>query len=64
MNASSQDILCDEFRQGLLTRKEFIELYLKNTVDHSFFVINNNSIKNIDDKNSFYGRLKCPENEV
>lgn len=63
-NGASVEILSDEYRNPILSRKEFIQLYLKNSTDHNFFIINNNSIKDLDDINLLYGRIKVPENEL
>ena len=59
INSSNINLLCDEFRAPIVTKKEFIELYKKCTSNYNFFVINNNSIQDIDDVNNYYGTIKA-----
>ena len=57
-SSMAQSILCDEFCVRI-SKKEFIELYQKNTLNHSFFCINNSSVLS-EDPNELYGCLKAP----
>ena len=60
INSSNINLLCDEFRAPIVTKKEFIELYKKYTSNYNFFVINNNSItEDTDDVNNYYGTIKA-----
>ena len=59
MNSNNIVLLCDEFRAPILDKKQFIELYKMSTSNYSFFVINNNTIKNTDDVNNYYGTIKA-----
>ena len=61
MNRSSQDILADEFLMGNIDKKEFIRLYMKASSNHGFFVINNSSVKDINDIDLLYGRIQTPK---
>ena len=45
---------------GTINKKEFIEMYHRNTTNHGFFLINNNCTKNNDDLDEIYGTLKVP----
>ena len=64
MNTQGLDLLTTEFLFGNLTKKEFIDIYYKNTADYSFLVINNNCTKSNEDVNEIYGQLKVPENLI
>jgi hypothetical protein len=64
MNTQGLELLTSEFLFGNLTKKEFIDIYYKNTADYGFLVINNNCTKSNDDVNELYGNLKVPENLI
>jgi hypothetical protein len=64
MNTQGLDLLTTEFLFGNLTKKEFIDIYYKNTADYGFLVINNNCTKSNEDVNEIYGQLKVPENLI
>jgi hypothetical protein len=59
-NRQSLEILSDEYLFGDVTRKEFQNLYHKNTKDYNFLVINTSSVKNSDDLNEIYGSIRTP----
>jgi hypothetical protein len=60
MNRASQDILCNEFICGEISKEEFLKIYRNSTKDYGFLVINNNSVKDNCDINSLYGSIKTP----
>lgn len=64
MNTQGLDLLSTEFLFGNLSKKDFIDLYYKNTADYGFLVINNNCTKSNDDINEIYGSLRVPENFI
>lgn len=64
MNTQGLDLLTSEFLFGNLTKREFVDLYYKNTADYGFLVINNNCTKSNNDVNEVYGHLKVPENLI
>jgi hypothetical protein len=57
MNEQSIDMLYDEFISHL-KRKEFQELYKKSIVDYNFLIINCNTVKNLNVKDSIYSIIK------
>ena len=61
MNQQGLQLLSSEFLMGDISKKEFIDIYHKNTQDYNFLVINNNSVKD-NDIDKIYGRIKVPEN--
>ena len=61
MNQQGLQFLSSEFLMGDISKKEFIDIYHKNTQDYNFLVINNNSVKD-NDIDKIYGRIKVPEN--
>ena len=61
MNVASREILEKEFNFSNLPPREFIALYNKSTKDYNFLIINCNSVKDIDNLNDLYGKIKCPE---
>ena len=64
MNTQGLDLLSTEFLFGNLSKKDFIDLYYKNTADYGFLVINNNCTKSNDNINEIYGSLRVPENFI
>jgi len=58
LNKNSQQILLQEYQAGDISNDEFLKMYRKFTTDHSFLVINCNSIKDNDDINQIYGSFK------
>ena len=63
MNRQSIQLLADEYLSGDLDRNEFVALYKRSTVDYSFLIINNNSVKD-DNLNNIYGLIKAPSDYV
>ena len=60
LNSANIELMSDEFRCPLISKKEFIILYKKLTSNYNFMVINNNTItKNVDDINEYYGSIKA-----
>ena len=57
-NSQSVDILTDEFN-NTMKPDEFKNLYKKATQNYGFFVINNNSVDDINNQNSIYGILRA-----
>ena len=60
-NNESIEILCSTYLSGKITKKQFIELYDNSTLDYNFFAINCNSVKNRDDLNELYGKIRASE---
>ena len=61
MNTQGLDLLTSEFLMGNISKKEFIQLYYKNTADFGFLIINNNCASSNDNLDEIYGNLKVPE---
>ena len=59
LNAQNISLLCDEFRAPIINKKDFIELYKQCTQNYLFMVINNNTVDDINDINSYYGSIKA-----
>ena len=55
LNSMNVDLLNVEFRAPIINKKDFIELYKQCTQNCSFMIINNNTVDNVDDINSYYG---------
>ena len=64
MNRQSVQLLAEEYLSGDLEKPDFITLYNSKTKDYGFLVINNTSIKDSDDRNQIYGRIKTPAEYV
>ena len=64
MNTQGLDLLTSEFLFGNINKKQFIEMYLRNTSNFGFFIINNNCAKNNDDLDEIYGCLRVPSNFI
>lgn len=60
LNQASIEILAEEFRSGGLDKKQFMQLYNRNTKDYNFLCINNNSTKS-NDISEIYATLKTPQ---
>ena len=60
-NVASREILEKEFNFSNLAPREFIALYNKSTKDYNFLIINCNSVKDIDNLNDLYGKIKTPQ---
>ena len=61
MNTQGLDLLTSEFLMGNISKKDFIQMYYKNTADFGFLIINNNCASSNDNLNEIYGNLKVPE---
>ena len=60
LNTANIELMCEEFRCPLISKKEFINLYKKLSSNYNFMVINNNTItKNVDNINEYYGTIKA-----
>ena len=59
LNASNIEQLCDCYRIPLIDKHEFIQLYKKLTNNYKFMVINNNTVQDSENINSFYGWIKA-----
>ena len=59
MNKASTDLLVDEFLMGNICKQEFLELYHSSSKDYNFFIINCNSVKDNDDLDQIYGKIKA-----
>ena len=59
LNAMNIDLLCDEFRAPIINKKDFIELYKQCTLNYSFMIINNNTVNDVDNINTYYGKIKA-----
>ena len=64
MNTQGLDLLTSEFLFGNLSKKQFIEMYHRNTSNFGFLIINNNCAKNNDDLDEIYGCLRVPSNFI
>lgn len=54
------ELLSDEFRSGTLSKKEFVDMYHRCTVDYYFLLINNTSVKN-NEVSNLYAKIKTPK---
>ena len=61
MNTQGLDLLTSEFLMGNISKKDFIQMYYKNTADFGFLIINNNCASSNDNLDEIYGNLKVPE---
>ena len=59
LNASNIEQLCDSYRVPLINKQEFIQLYKNLTNNYKFMVINNNTVEDSENINSFYGWIKA-----
>ena len=59
LNAQNISLLNDEFRAPIISKKEFIEIYKECTKNFSFMVINNNKVDDVNNVNSFYGKIRA-----
>lgn len=64
MNQQSLDILASEFRYGDIDVNEFKKMFLKNTSNYGFLLINANSAKDNSDLNGIYGCIRTPKEFV
>ena len=64
MNTQGLDLLTSEFLMGNISKKDFIQMYYKNTADFGFLIINNNCASSNDNLDEIYGNLKVPENFI
>lgn len=62
-NRASVELLQQQFQSGDINKKEFMEMYYRNTTDYNFLLINCNSVKDTD-LNSIYGVIKTPDEEL
>ena len=62
-NRASVELLQQQFQSGDITKKEFLDMYYRCTMDYNFLLINCNSVKDTD-LNSIYGVIKMPEKEM
>lgn len=59
MNKQSTDLLVEEYLMGNVSKQEFLELYHNSSKDYNFFIINCNSVKDNDDIDQIYGKIKA-----
>ena len=59
LNASNIEQLCDSYRVPLINKKEFIKLYKELTNNYKFMIINNNTVKDSENINSYYGWIRA-----
>ncbi len=59
MNHQSLEILCDNFINTIISKKEFIKMFHDNVKDYNFLLINNNAVKNSNNVNDLYGLMKA-----
>lgn len=64
MNTQGLDLLTSEFLMGNISKKDFIEMYYRNTENFGFLIINNNCASSNDNLNEIYGNLKVPEKYI
>ena len=64
MNTQGLDLLTSEFLMGNITKKDFIQMYYRNTAAFGFLIINNNCATSNDNLNEIYGNLKVPESYI
>lgn len=60
LNRASVDLLCNEYCAGCIDKDEFFKLYKNATKDYSFFVINQNSVRN-GEVDEIYGTIRTPD---
>ena len=61
MNTQGLDLLTSEFLMGNISKKEFIDMYYRNTADYGFLIINNNCSSSNENLDEIYGNIKVPE---
>jgi hypothetical protein len=61
LNNASVNIACDEFVAGNIDKRQFLQIYHKNTGNFNFLVINQNSIKDNSNLNEIYGVIRVAE---
>ena len=60
-NAQATELLADEYNMcSAYSRKEFIQVYHKNSKDYRFFIIACNSLKDNGNPNEVYGTIRAP----
>ena len=59
MNKQSTDLLVEEYLMGNVSKQEFLELYHNSSKDYNFFIINCNSVKDNDDIDQIYGKIRA-----
>ena len=64
MNTQGLDLLTSEFLMGNITKKDFIQMYYRNTADFGFLIINNNCTSSNENLDEIYGNLKVPPNYI
>lgn len=62
-NRASVELLQQQFQSGDITKKEFLGMYYRCTIDFNFLLINCNSVKD-SDLNSVYGVVRVPDKEM
>jgi hypothetical protein len=64
MNTQGLDLLTSEFLMGNISKKDFIEMYYRNTENFGFLIINNNCASSNDNLNEIYGNIKVPDKYI
>jgi hypothetical protein len=62
-NRASVELLAEQFMNGNITKKDFMQMYYKNIVDYGFLCVNCTSVKD-SDLNSLYGVIRTPAEEM
>ena len=64
INGQSLEALVTEFRNGSISKENFIKMYYKSTGNYGFLIINNVNSESNDDLNSIYGVIRVPKEYV
>lgn len=64
INGQSLDLLVREFKLGLMSKEDFIEMYKNSTGNYNWLLVNNTSSSREDDLNSIYGTIRVPDDKV
>lgn len=64
INGQSLEALVTEFRNGEISKEDFIKMYYKSTGNFGFLLINNVNSESNDNLDSIYGVIRVPPNYV
>ena len=64
MNKQGVDLITEQYLFGNIDAKGLKDLYLKNTSDYGFLIINSKCAESNDNLNEVYGRIRVPDNFI
>jgi len=64
INGQSLEALTKEFRNGSISKEDFMKMYNNTTGNYGFLLINNVSSESNDDLDSIYGVIRVPEKYI